>query len=122
MIQAQSYLNIADNSGAKQIMCIGVLSNKSCVARVGDIIKATIKKAAPKANVKRSEVVFALVVRTRRNILRKDGTFIKFNDNAAILLNSDQKSMRGTRIFGAIAKEIREQGFSKISNIAQDLL
>lgn len=122
MIQVQSYLTVADNSGAKQILCIGVLSNKSRIARVGDIIKATIKKVAPKANIKRSEVVFALVVRTRRNISRTDGTYMKFVDNAAILLNSDKKSMRGTRIFGPIAKEIREHGFSKISNIAQYLL
>ncbi|MFH5881617.1 50S ribosomal protein L14 [Liberiplasma polymorphum] len=122
MIQQESRLKIADNSGAKEILTIKVLGGtRRKYARVGDIITATVKQATPGGAVKKGEVVKAVIVRTVREIRRPDGTYIKFDDNAAVIVRED-KSPRGTRIFGPVARELREKGFMKIVSLAPEVL
>ena len=122
MIQQESRLKIADNSGAKEILCIRVLGGtKRRYARVGDIIVATVKTASPTGQVKRKSVIKAVVVRTRDQIQRKDGSTIAFDDNAAVVINDD-KTPKGTRVFGPVPRELRELGYGKIISLAPEVL
>ena len=122
MIQEYSRLVVADNSGAKKVMCFKVLGgSKKRYARVGDIIGCTVKDAIPGGTVKKSEVCKAVVVRTTKEIRRKDGSLIRFSDNAAVIIN-DQREPRGTRIFGPVARELREKQFMKIVSLAPEVL
>ena len=122
MIQQESRLNVADNSGAREILCIRVLGGtRRRYARVGDIIVATVKDANPSGNVKKKSVVKAVVVRTRDQIRRKDGSTIKFDDNAAVIIGDD-KLPRATRIFGPVPRELRDLGYSKIISLAPEVL
>lgn len=123
MIQQQSRLIAADNSGARQLMCIRVLGGSGRrYGRVGDVIVVSVKTANPTGGVKRKSVVRAVVVRTRSPIKRKDGSSIRFDDNAAVLLAEDDKSPRGTRIFGPVPRELRRKGFTKIASLAPEVL
>ena len=122
MIQTQSYLEVADNSGARRVMCIKVLGgSKRRYARVGDLIKVSVKEAIPRGKVKKGQVMTAVVVRTRKGVRRPDGSLIKFDDNAAVLLNA-QDAPIGTRIFGPIARELRGKNFMKIVSLAPEVL
>lgn len=122
MIQAQSRLKVADNSGAKVIMCIQVSKgSKHKYAKVGDIIVASVKSAIPGAQVKKGDVVKAVVVRTKRKYRRPDGSYIRFDENAAVIIN-EQMNPRGTRIFGPVARELREKEFMKIISLAPEVL
>lgn len=122
MIQQESRLVVADNSGAKEILCIRVLGGtRRRYARVGDIITATVKDAAPNGNVRKKTVVKAVVVRTNKEIQRRDGSTIKFDDNAAVIIGDD-KLPRGTRIFGPVPRELREKGYAKIISLAPEVL
>jgi large subunit ribosomal protein L14 len=122
MIQQESRLTVCDNSGAKEILCIRVLGGtRRRYAGVGDIIVATVKQAAPNGTVKKKSVVRAVVVRTRNTIRRKDGSTIKFDDNAAVIIGDD-KLPRGTRIFGPVPRELRDQGYAKIVSLAPEVL
>jgi large subunit ribosomal protein L14 len=122
MIQTQSYLNIADNSGARKIMCIRVLgtSNPS-YAGVGDVIIGVVKDASPNMAVKRSDIVRAVIVRTKHTLRRIDGMSIRFDDNAAVIINQENNP-RGTRVFGPIARELRDKNFSKIISLAPEVV
>ena len=122
MIQPQTMLNVADNSGAKLIQCYRVLggSNKK-YARIGDIIMATVKVAEPRKLVKKHDKVKAVIVRQRKPLRRKDGSYIRFDDNAAVILEKD-KDPKGGRIFGPVAREIKEKGFDKIANLAPEVI
>ena len=122
MIQKYTRLKVADNSGARQIMCIQVLGGtRRRYARVGDIVVASVKQAQPGAQVKKGEVVKAVVVRTTKGWQRADGSSIKFDDNAAVLL-ADKENQRGTRIFGPVARELRERRFMKIISLAPEVV
>ena len=122
MIQQQTYLKVADNTGAKEIMCIRVLGGtRKRYAHVGDVIVASVKKAAPGGVVKKGDVVKAVVVRTAFSIRRDDGTYIRFDENAAVIIKED-KNPRGTRIFGPVARELREKNFLKILSLAPEVL
>ena len=122
MIQVQSRLRVADNSGAKEIMCIKVLGgSRKRYGRLGDIIVASVKEAIPDSNVKKGTVVRAVVVRTSKERRRQDGTYIKFDDNAAVLLNKNDEPI-GTRVFGPVARELRGKGFLKIVSMAPEVL
>ena len=122
MIQQESRLNIADNSGAKEVLCIRVLGGtKKRYASLGDKIVVTIKNALPNGNVKKGSVSKAVVVRTKKEIKRKDGSYIRFEDNAAILLNENDEP-RGTRVFGPVARELRQKKFMKIVSLAPEVL
>jgi large subunit ribosomal protein L14 len=122
MIQQESRLKVADNSGAKSILCIRVLGGtRRRYARVGDIIVATVKEANPTGNVKRKSVVKAVVVRTTDKIQRKDGSTIRFDENAAVIIGDD-KNPRATRVFGPIPRELREMGYAKIISLAPEVL
>lgn len=122
MIQQESRLAVCDNSGAKEILCIRVLGGtRRRYARVGDVIVATVKTANPSGNVKRKSVVKAVVVRTRDQIHRTDGSTIRFGDNAAVIVDED-KQPRGTRIFGPVPRELRDLGYSKIVSLAPEVL
>lgn len=122
MIQQESRLTVCDNSGAKEILCIRVLGGtRRRYARVGDIITATVKQAAPNGNVKKKTVVRAVVVRTRDAIKRKDGSTIRFDDNAAVIIGDD-KNPKATRIFGPVPRELRDQGYAKIISLAPEVL
>lgn len=122
MIQQESRLNVCDNSGAKEILCIRVLGgSRKRYARVGDIITATVKQAAPNGTVKKKTVVRAVVVRTKDMIRRKDGSTIKFDDNAAVIIGDD-KLPKGTRIFGPVPRELRDLGYAKIVSQAPEVL
>lgn len=121
MIQPQTYLTVADNTGAKEIMCIRVLGNQRTTANVGDIIIGVVKKALPNMTVKRAAIVRAVVVRTKKTIKRLDGHSIRFDDNAVVIINQD-KNPKGTRVFGPVAREIREKNFTKIISLAQEVL
>ncbi|MDP9351990.1 MAG: 50S ribosomal protein L14 [Chloroflexota bacterium] len=122
MIQQQSRLTVADNSGAKSIMCIRVLGGSGrAYASVGDIIIAAVKQAQPGAAVRKGDVVRAVVVRTSQGIGRQDGSYIKFDDNAAVLINP-QNNPRGTRIFGPVARELRDRQFTRIISLAPEVL
>lgn len=122
MIQQETRLNVCDNSGAKEILCIRVLGgSRRRYARVGDVIVATVKEANPGGTVKKKSVVRAVVVRTRNQIRRKDGSTIAFDDNAAVIIGDD-KLPRGTRIFGPVPRELRDQGYAKIISLAPEVL
>jgi large subunit ribosomal protein L14 len=122
MIQQESRLKIADNSGAKEILCIRVLGGTGRrYAHVGDVIVATVKEANPTGTVKKKSVVKAVVVRTKNQIKRKDGSTIAFDDNAAVIINDD-KTPKGTRVFGPVPRELRDLGYSKIISLAPEVL
>jgi len=122
MIQTQSYLDVADNSGARRVMCIKVLGgSKRRYASVGDIIKVTVKEAIPRGKVKKGQVMNAVVVRTKKGVRRPDGSKIKFDDNAAVILNT-QLAPIGTRIFGPVTRELRSERFMKIISLAPEVL
>ena len=122
MIQQESILKITDNSGAKSALCIRVLGgSKRRYASVGDVIVATIKDAIPNSPVKKGEVVHAVVVRTAKEVRRRDGTYIRFDDNAAVLINP-QGEPRGTRIFGPVGRELREKRYMRIASLAPEVL
>ncbi len=122
MIQQESRLKVADNSGAREILTIKVLGGTGRkYASIGDLIVCTVKHATPGGQVKKGEVLRAVIVRTKREIRRKDGSYIKFDDNAAVLVKDD-KSPTGTRIFGPVARELREKGFMKIVSLAPEVL
>jgi large subunit ribosomal protein L14 len=122
MIQTQTYLDVADNSGARRVMCIKVLGGSHRrYARVGDLIKVTVKEAIPRGKVKKGQVLDAVVVRTRKGVRRGDGSLIKFDDNAAVLLNAQQQPI-GTRIFGPVTRELRSEKFMKIISLAPEVL
>ena len=121
MIQEQTRLTVADNSGARSVMCIRVLGTKSKVARVGDIIRVTVKEAQPNGVVKKGEVVRAVVVRTKSTIRRADGSCLRFDSNAAVIID-DNKNPRGTRIFGPVARELRDSDFMKVVSLAPEVL
>ncbi|MCF8329470.1 MAG: 50S ribosomal protein L14 [Crocinitomicaceae bacterium] len=122
MIQTESRLSVADNSGAKEVLCIRVLGGtRRRYASIGDKIVVTVKSAIPNGNVKKGTVVKAVVVRTRKEIRRPDGSYIRFDDNACVILNATGE-MRGTRIFGPVARELRESNFMKIVSLAPEVL
>ena len=121
MIQEQTRLKVADNSGARSIMCIRVLGTKSKVARVGDIIRASVKEAQPNGVVKKGDVLKAVVVRTRSTIRRADGSCLRFDGNAAVIID-DNNNPKGTRIFGPVARELRENDFMKVVSLAPEVL
>lgn len=122
MIQPQTRLHVADNSGAKEIMVITVLGGSARDrAGVGDIVSASVKTASPNGTVKKKEVVKAVIVRTVKHVQRKDGSSIRFDDNAAVIINPD-KNPRGTRVFGPVGRELRDRGFSKIISLAPEVL
>lgn len=123
MIQHLSMLKVADNSGAKKLMCIRVLGGyKKRYARIGDIVTCSVKEAAPRGVVKKGEVVHAVVVRTRKETRRKDGTYVRFDENAAVIVDKKTKEPKGTRIFGPIARELRTKGYQKIISLAPEVL
>lgn len=122
MIQSESYINVADNSGAKKLLCIKVLGgSKRRYASIGDVIVCSVKNAMPNTPIKKGEKVRAIVVRTRKEIRRSDGSYIKFDENAAVVVDN-QMNPRGTRIFGPVARELREKNFMKIVSLAPEVL
>ena len=122
MIQTETYLDVADNSGARRVMCIKVLGGSHRrYASVGDVIKVTVKEAIPRGKVKKGQVMKAVVVRTRKGVRRQDGSLLKFDDNAAVLLNQ-QEAPVGTRIFGPVTRELRGEKFMKIISLAPEVL
>jgi large subunit ribosomal protein L14 len=121
MIYPQTILTVADNTGAKKVMCIRILGGNKKYAEIGDTIIAVVKEALPNMPVKRSDVVKAIVVRTKKTIRRQDGMYIRFDDNAAVIVNADNNP-RGTRVFGPVAREIRDKNFSKIVSLAPEVL
>lgn len=122
MIQTQSYLEVADNSGARRVMCIKVLGgSRRRYARVGDLIKVAVREAIPRGKVKKGQVMTAVVVRTKKGVRRPDGSLIKFDDNAAVLLNN-QEAPVGTRIFGPVTRELRGEKFMKIISLAPEVI
>jgi large subunit ribosomal protein L14 len=121
MIQPQTYLTVADNTGAKKLMCIRVLGNNRKYANVGDIIIGVVKDAIPNMAIKRSNIVRAVIVRTRKTLKRADGMAIRFDDNAAVIINAENNP-RGTRVFGPVAREIREKNFTKIISLAAEVI
>ena len=122
MIQQQTYLKVADNTGAKELMCIRVLGgSKRKYANIGDVVVASVKKATPGGVVKKGDVVKAVIVRSVNGLRRNDGTYIKFDENAAVIIRDD-KNPRGTRIFGPIARELRDKDYMKILSLAPEVL
>lgn len=121
MIQKETYLNVADNSGARKLMCIRVLGGNRRYAHVGDVVIAVVKDALPNMGVKKSDIVRAVVVRTRKNLRRESGMSIRFDDNAAVIVNPEGNP-RGTRVFGPVARELREKNFTKIVSLAPEVL
>ena len=122
MIQQESYLKVADNTGAKEIHCIRVLGgSKRKYGNIGDVIVASVRKAAPGGTVKKGEVVKAVIVRSKRGVRRGDGTYVRFDENAAVLIKED-KNPRGTRIFGPVARELREKDYMKILSLAPEVI
>ena len=122
MIQMESYLKVADNTGAKEIHCIRVLGgSKRKFGNIGDVIVASVRKAAPGGTVKKGDVVKAVIVRTKRGVRREDGTYVRFDENAAVIIKED-KNPRGTRIFGPVARELREKDFMKILSLAPEVI
>ncbi|MBU1032407.1 MAG: 50S ribosomal protein L14 [Patescibacteria group bacterium] len=123
MIQTQSMIKVADNTGAKKLQCIRVLGGyKKRTARLGDVITCVVKEAAPRGSVKKSDVVHAVLVRLRKETRRPDGTYIRFDDNAAVIVDRKTKVPKGTRIFGPVARELRLKGFAKIISLAPEVL
>ena len=121
MIYPQTMLTVADNTGAKKVMCIRILGGNKKYAEIGDTIIAVVKEAIPNMPIKRSNVVKAIIVRTKKTIRRQDGMYIRFDDNAAVLVNMENNP-RGTRVFGPVAREIRDKNFSKIVSLAPEVL
>ena len=122
MIQQESYLKVADNTGAKEIKCIRVLGgSKRKTGNIGDIIVASVRKATPGGTVKKGEVVKAVIVRTKRGVRREDGSYVRFDENAAVIIKDD-KNPRGTRIFGPVARELRDKDYMKILSLAPEVL
>ena len=122
MIQQQSYMKVADNTGAKELMCIRVLGGSGRrYANIGDVVVATVKKAAPGGQVKKGDVVKAVIVRSVKGLKRNDGSYIKFDENAAVIIKDD-KTPKGTRIFGPVAREIRDKDYMKILSLAPEVL
>ena len=122
MIQGESYLKVADNTGAKEIHCIRVLGgSKRKYGNIGDVIVASVRKATPGGTVKKGEVVKAVIVRTKRGIRREDGTYVRFDENAAVIIKED-RNPRGTRIFGPVARELRERDYMKILSLAPEVI
>ena len=122
MMQQESYLKVADNTGAKEIHCIRVLGgSKRKYGNIGDVIVASVRKAAPGGTVKKGEVVKAVIVRSKRGVRREDGTYVRFDENAAVLIKED-KNPRGTRIFGPVARELREKDYMKILSLAPEVI
>ena len=122
MIQMESYLKVADNTGAKEIHCIRVLGgSRRKFGNIGDVIVASVRKAAPGGTVKKGEVVKAVIVRTKKGVRREDGTYVRFDENAAVIIKED-RNPRGTRIFGPVARELRERDFMKILSLAPEVI
>ena len=122
MIQMESYLKVADNTGAKEIHCIRVLGgSKRKYGNIGDVIVASVRKAAPGGTVKKGDVVKAVIVRTKRGVRREDGSYVRFDENAAVIIKED-KNPRGTRIFGPVARELRDKDFMKILSLAPEVI
>ena len=122
MVQMESYLKVADNTGAKEIHCIRVLGgSKRKFGNIGDVIVASVRKAAPGGNVKKGDVVKAVIVRTKRGVRREDGTYVRFDENAAVIIKED-RNPRGTRIFGPVARELRDREFMKILSLAPEVI
>lgn len=121
MIYPQTMLTVADNTGAKKVMCIRVLGGDKKYANIGDTIIAVVKEAIPNMPVKRSDVVRAIVVRTKKSIRRQDGMYIRFDDNAAVIVNMENNP-RGTRVFGPVAREIRDKNYARIVSLAPEVL
>ena len=123
MIQHRSMLKVADNSGAKRIMCIRVLGGyRKRFARVGDIITVSVKEAEPRSAIKKGSVAHAVIVRTRKEFRRSDGSYLRFSDNAAVIIDKKNKEPKATRIFGPVARELRAKGFTKIISLAPEVL
>ena len=122
MIQGESYLKVADNTGAKEIHCIRVLGgSRRKFGNIGDVIVASVRKAAPGGTVKKGDVVKAVIVRTKRGVRRDDGSYVRFDENAAVIIKED-KNPRGTRIFGPVARELRERDYMKILSLAPEVI
>ena len=122
MIQMQSYMKVADNTGAKELMCIRVLGGtRRRYANIGDVVVASVKKATPGGVVKRGDVVKAVIVRSKKGLRREDGTYIRFDENAAVIIRDD-KNPKGTRIFGPVARELRDKDYMKILSLAPEVL
>ena len=122
MIQMESYLKVADNTGAKEIHCIRVLGgSKRKFGNIGDVIVASVRKAAPGGTVKKGEVVKAVIVRTKRGVRREDGSYVRFDENAAVIIKED-RNPRGTRIFGPVARELRDKDYMKILSLAPEVI
>ena len=122
MVQMESYLKVADNTGAKEIHCIRVLGgSRRKYGNVGDIIVASVRKAAPGGTVKKGEVVKAVIVRSKRGLRREDGTYVRFDENAAVIIKED-RNPKGTRIFGPVARELREKDYMKILSLAPEVI
>ena len=122
MIQMESYLKVADNTGAKEIHCIRVLGgSRRKYGNIGDVIVASVRKAAPGGTVKKGEVVKAVIVRSKRGVRREDGTYVRFDENAAVIIKED-RNPRGTRIFGPVARELRDKDFMKILSLAPEVI
>ena len=122
MVQMESYLKVADNTGAKEIHCIRVLGgSRRKYGNIGDVIVASVRKAAPGGTVKKGEVVKAVIVRSKRGLRREDGTYVRFDENAAVIIKED-KNPKGTRIFGPVARELREKDFMKILSLAPEVI
>ena len=122
MVQMESYLKVADNTGAKEIHCIRVLGgSKRKYGNIGDIIVASVRKASPGGTVKKGDVVKAVIVRSKRGVRREDGTYVRFDENAAVIIKED-KNPKGTRIFGPVARELREKDFMKILSLAPEVI
>ena len=123
MIQKESYLVVADNTGAKLVQCIHIIgSTRKRYAYLGDTIKCAVKKALPEGTVKKGEVVTAVIVRTKKEFRREDGSYIRFGDNAAVIINPKDQELIGSRIFGPIARELRGKGFMKLASLAPEVL
>lgn len=123
MIQMQSRLKVADNSGAKEVMCIKVLGgSKRMIANLGDVIVVSVKAAMPNGKIKKGDVHRAVIVRTRKEIRRSDGSTIKFDENAAVLINKNTKEPTGTRVFGPVSRELRDKGFMQIVSLAEEVM
>lgn len=121
MIQPQSYLNVADNTGARKLMCIRVLGGGKQIANIGDVIVAVVKDALPNMPLKKSDVVKAVIVRTSKGVHRENGMTLRFDDNAAVIINKEGNP-RGTRVFGPIARELRDRNFTKIVSLAPEVI
>mgnify|MGYP000787003635 CR=1 FL=1 len=122
MVQMQTYLKVADNTGAKELMCFRVLGGtRKRYANIGDVVVCSVKKAAPGGSVKKGDVVKAVIVRSAKGVRREDGTYVRFDDNAAVLIKDD-KNPRGTRIFGPVARELRDKDYMKILSLAPEVI